>query len=134
MRTSPTCTVLATVSALILTCSPARSQDSQPCIFSEEIITGYVVPSPHGTPFSAVVKATYDHTLADGNTIHGTVRYRLARDSSGKTLVEKPSGCSFSEDGHRHQLIEVHVEDSSAQTSADWLVNNVITKIAIIAP
>ena len=30
-------------------------------------------------PFTAVIKETFDQKLADGNSIHGTVRYRIAR-------------------------------------------------------
>ena len=90
MRTS---TVLAAVSTLLLTLPIAKAQS--PCVSG---FTASVAPAPkRGSPFTATVKLTLDQKLADGNAIHGEVRYQIARDASGKTMSELPMNCAPAE-------------------------------------
>lgn len=122
--------VLAVATTFILSCSTAQAQDSSPCIAGVSIMIG--APSPKGPPFSAVVKVTFDQKLGDGNSIHGTARYHIARDSSGKTLSEMPTGCYVGEDGRRHQMYQVTVYDHAARTMEHWSMDGVTPGIATI--
>jgi hypothetical protein len=83
-------------------------------------------------PFTAVIKETFDQKLADGNSIHGTVRYRIARDSAGRTMSEMPTSCYTGEDGHRHQSYQVSVLDRTTNTTESWALSGGQSKIAII--
>ena len=123
--------VLAAATTFILSCFTAQAQDSSPCVMGiSAIITA---SNPKGHPFSAVVKVTLDQKLADGNSIHGTVRYHIARDSSGRTLSEMPTGCYVGEDGRRHQMYQVSVYDSAARTMERWAMDGVTPGIANIS-
>ncbi|WP_263366642.1 hypothetical protein [Edaphobacter bradus] len=77
-----------------------------------------------GPPFSAIVKGTFDQKLGDGNSIHGIVRYHVARDSSGKTMTEIPTVCYVGEDGHAHQAYQINVHDPATRTSENWRLDN----------
>jgi hypothetical protein len=92
-----------------------------------------ISPISHGPAFSAVVKATFDQRLSDGNFIHGVIRYHIARDSSGRTMSEMPFGCYIGDDGHRHQQIQITVTDPKAQTTERWQTNNTSLNIAMIS-
>ena len=116
MRTS---TVLAAVSTLLLTLPIARAQG--PCI------TGFTLsissPGPKkGAPFTATVKLTLDQKLADGNAIHGEVRYQIVRDASGKTMSELPMNCAPGEDGQMHQIFQVTVR--SGNSMENWTLGD----------
>ncbi|WP_263366857.1 hypothetical protein [Edaphobacter bradus] len=100
---------------------------------SAPIPPAVILSAPHGPPFRAIVETTFDQRLSDGNSIHGTVRYHIARDSSGKTLLETPFGCYIGDDGHRHQQIQVTVTDPSGQTTTRWQTNNTALNIATIS-
>jgi hypothetical protein len=108
------------LAALLLT-PLAKAQDSDFCINGQSIL---ILPgSQSKVPFSATVKETFDHKLADGNAIHGVVRYRIARDSAGRTMTEMPGGCFTGEDGHRHQTYQITVFDRATSTNEFWQVN-----------
>ena len=131
MRTS---TVLAAVSTLLLTSPLAKAQNAESCLSGVGIlITVITGPGPHlKVPFTAVIKETFDQKLADGNSIHGTVRYRIARDSAGRTMSEMPSSCYTGEDGHRHQSYQVTVYDQSTNTNESWVLSGDQRRIATI--
>jgi hypothetical protein len=99
-----TATLLA--AALLLTSPLTKAQNAEPCLGGISILISDLLPLMKG-PFTAVIKETLDQKLADGNSIHGTVRYRIARDSAGRTRSEMPSSCYTGEDGHRHQSYQV---------------------------
>jgi hypothetical protein len=123
-------TVLATICTLLLTIPTAKAQDF--------CVTGYSVPislpSPNAkkqVPFTAIVKLTFDQKLADGNAIHGEVRYHIARDASGTVMNESPSGCVLGDDGQMHQIF--HVAVRSGKTMEEWtLGDDRMQKIATI--
>jgi len=123
--------VLAAATTFILSCFTAQAQDSSPCVMGiSAIITA---SNPKGHPFSAVVKVTLDQKLPDGNSIHGTARYHIARDSSGRTLSEMPTGCYVGEDGRKHQMYQVSVYDSAARTMERWAMDGITPGIANIS-
>lgn len=116
MRTS---TVLAAVSTLLLSLPIARAQS--PCLTGW--ILGFGSPGlKKGAPFTATVKLTLDQKLADGNAIHGEVRYQMARDASGKTMSELPMNCTLGEDGQMHQAFQVTVRFGN--TMENWTVGD----------
>jgi hypothetical protein len=122
MRTS---TVLAAVSTLLLTLPIAKAQG--PCVTGFALNIGSPGPK-NGAPFTATVKLTFDQKLADGNAIHGEVRYQIARDASGKTMSESPINCTPGEDGQMHQAFQVTVR--SGNTMENWTLG--MQKIANI--
>jgi hypothetical protein len=109
------------IAALLL--SPlAKAQDTEPCINGVSIL----ITQPNSqskAPFTATVKETFDQKLADGNAIHGTLHYRIARDAAGRSMTEMPSGCFTGEDGHRHQGNQIIVYDRATFTNESWQVN-----------
>ena len=113
-----TATLLA--AALLLSSPLAKAQEeAASCLTGPNILI--TNPNPQmKVPFTATVKATFDQKLADGDSIHGTVRYRIARDGSGRTMVEVPLNCYIGEDGHRHQTYHVTVSDRSTNTNETW--------------
>jgi hypothetical protein len=122
MRTPLMSAGLAAVSVLFLCTQLMQAQDSPSCIGAGlflPIIMGF---GPKGPPFSAVVKSTLDEKLVDGNTIHGVVRYHIARNVSGEILTEIPASCFTGEDGQRHQSYQVSVDDPSSRTAMHWQV------------
>ena len=122
-------TVLAAVSALLLTLQIAKAQDI--CATGINALTG--VPSPlKGAPFTATVKATFDQKLADGNSIRGIVHYQIARDASGRTMTQSPLNCYIGDDGRAHQAFQVVVNDRSANTMENWFVSDTNPKVATI--
>jgi hypothetical protein len=124
-----TATLLA--AALLLTTPLAKAQNAEPCLGGVSILISDLLPQMKG-PFTAVIKETFDQKLADGNAIHGTVRYRIARDSAGKTMSEMPTSCYTGEDGHRHQSYQVTVHDRSTNTNESWALSGGQSKIATI--
>jgi hypothetical protein len=80
--------------------------------------------SPGGSrtnaPYSATVKTTFDQKLPDGNSIHGVSISHQARDSAGRTRSETLQGCSFGEDGQRHERLTIRVNDPVARTNTNW--------------
>jgi hypothetical protein len=73
-------------------------------------------------PFTATVKLTFDQKLADGNAIHGTVSYHIARDAAGRTMSEMPLNCYASDDGRRHRAYQVTVFDRTTNTNETWRI------------
>jgi hypothetical protein len=69
------------------------------------------------------VKTTFEQKLADGNTIHGVMRTRQARDSAGKTRTEFAQGCERGEDGQPQEMLTVSVNDPALKTLMNWQVN-----------
>ena len=124
-----TVTVLA--AALLLATPLAKAQNAEPCLGGVSILISDLLPQMKG-PFTAVIKETFDQKLADGNSIHGTVRYRIARNSAGKTMSETPSSCYTGEDGRRHQSYQVTINDQSANTKESWVLSGGQSKIATI--
>jgi hypothetical protein len=129
MLKTTACAVLAT--ATILSCSLAIAQDTSSC--TNGSVFTMVNPTPKGPPFTAVVKATFDQKLGDGNSIHGNYSYRVARSSTGKTLFEVPSSCYFGDDGLRHQAYQVTVTDPAAKTTTHWQRGTTALKMAFIS-
>lgn len=124
-----TATLLA--AALLLTSPVAKAQTAEFCVSGGTILI--TNPGPQGKlPFTAVIKETFDQKLADGNAIHGTVHYRIARDSTGKTMTEMPISCYTGEDGHRHQSFQVNIFDRSTNTTESWTLSGDQQKIATI--
>jgi hypothetical protein len=124
-----TATLLA---AALLSSTPlAKAQATEPCLGGVSILIGDLLPQMKG-PFTTVIKETFDQKLADGNAIHGTVRYRIARDSAGRTMSEMPSSCYTGEDGHRHQSYQVSVLDRTRNTNESWVLSGGQSKIATI--
>jgi hypothetical protein len=124
-----TATLLA--AALLLTSPLAKAQTAESCLSGVSIL---ITPGPQmKVPFTAVIKETFDQKLADGNAIHGTVRYRIARDAAGRTMSEIPALCYTGEDGHRHQAFSVNVNDRSANTNEFWVLSGSQLKIATIS-
>ncbi len=124
-----TATLLA--ATLLLTSPLTKAQDSQSCLGG----FGALINNPTTqmkVPFTAVVKETFDQKLADGNAIHSTVRYRIARDAAGRTMAETPTLCYTGEDGHRHQSYQVNIYDRSTNTSETWVLSGDQRKIATI--
>ena len=121
-------TVLAAVSTLLLTLPTAKAQDSCVSGITASIRANDTVKN---MPFTATVKETFDQKLADGNAIHGTVRYHIARDASGRTMTEMPS-CSIGDDGHRHQTFSVEISDRAANTRESWILTDRKLKVATI--
>jgi hypothetical protein len=108
------------IAALLLT-PLAKAQDTEPCITGLSVLI--TQPNPQSkVPLTATVKETFDQKLADGNAIHGIVHYRIARDASGKTMTEMPSGCFTGGDGHRHQTYQITVFDHATSTNESWQV------------
>src|SRR5271154_2534034 len=109
------------IAALLLT-PLAKAQNNEPCLTGLSIlITQASLQSK--VPFTATVKETFDQKLADGNAIHGTLHYRIARDAAGRSMAEIPSGCFTTEDGHRRQTFQVTIFDHSANTNEFWQVS-----------
>jgi hypothetical protein len=69
------------------------------------------------------VKTTFEQKLVDGNTIHGVMHTRQARDSAGKTRTEFAQGCERGEDGQLHEMVTVSVNDPALKTTMNWQVN-----------
>lgn len=111
--------VVGICSAMALA-TPARTQT--PLCTVE--IPGTTIWSPGGSranaPYNGTVKATFVQKLADGNSIHGVFISREARDSSGRTMSETVQGCSFGEDGQRHERLMIRVYDPIARTTTNW--------------
>jgi hypothetical protein len=122
-----TATLLA--AALLLTSPLAKAQTAESCLSGIGTLININLPTQMKAPFTAVVKETFDQKLADGNSIHGTVRYRIARDAAGRTMSEMP-GCYTGEDGHRHQSYRVTVYDRSTDTNESWELSGGQSKIA----
>jgi hypothetical protein len=80
--------------------------------------------SPGGSranaPYNATVKTTFDQKLPGGNSIHGVSISHQARDSAGRTRSETLQGCSFGENGRRHERLTVRVNDPIAGTNTNW--------------
>jgi hypothetical protein len=124
-----TATLLA--ATLLLSSPLAKAQDSESCLGGVGVLI--TNPGPQmKVPFTAVIKETFDQKLADGNSIHGTVHYRIARDSAGRTMAQMPILCYTGEDGHRHQSYQVHVYDRSTNTNESWVLSGGQPKIATI--
>ena len=117
--------------ALLLTAPLAKAQNAESCLSG---VSTLIAPGPQmKVPFTAVIKETFDQKLADGNAIHGTVRYRIARDAAGRTMSEIPASCLTGEDGHRHQSYHVNVYDRSTNTNEFWVLSGGQLKIATIS-
>jgi hypothetical protein len=126
-----TATLLA--AALLFTSPVAKAQTAESCLSGIGTLININLPiTQMKAPFTAVVKETFDQKLADGNSIHGTVRYRIARDSARRTMFEMPTSCYIGEDGHRHPSYRVTVYDRSTDTNESWELSGGQSKIATI--
>jgi hypothetical protein len=77
----------------------------------------YGVESRRNLAFSAVVKTSFEQTLACGNATHAVTHSRQARDSEGRTMMELARGCAPGKDGQLHPMYSVDVDDPVAKTS-----------------
>jgi hypothetical protein len=118
------------IAALLLT-PLAKAQDTEWCLPAFSTIINNPGPQK-SAPFTAVVKETFDQKLADGNAIHGTVRYRIARDASGRIMTEMPTYCYTGGGGRRHQAYRVNVYDRTTNTNETWQLSDGQPKIATI--
>jgi hypothetical protein len=102
----------------------ASAQNGPPCTLGSfpfaYAATGASIPVKTGTPFSATVRWTFDHQLADGNAIHAVEWTRQARDSAGKTRTERAQGCVRGEDGQLHARTDVTIYDPTTRTTTYW--------------
>ena len=111
--------VVVIASAMVLG-MPARTQT--PLCIVETLTPSTWSPggSRANAPYSATVKMTFDQKLPDGNSIHGVSISHQARDSAGRTRSETIQGCSFGEDGQRHERLIIRVNDPVARTNTNW--------------
>jgi hypothetical protein len=126
--------IAALLAAALLLASPlAKAQNAEPCLSGVSILINNTTGPQMKAPYTAVIKETFDQKLADGNSIHGTVHYRIARDSAGRTMFEMPLNCYTSDDGRRHQAYQVNVFDRTTNTNETWhLPGDELPKIATI--
>lgn len=110
---------IAIALATLLLTPLAKAQDADSCITGPTLILANPAPQTKA-PFTATVKVTIDQKLADGNAIHGTLHYRIARDAAGRTMSEMPLNCYASEDGRRHRAYQVTVFDRTTNTNESW--------------
>lgn len=105
----------------------AEGQSSDPCTLGVRPSIGFGMNSYRTggsvAPFSGIVKSTFEQKLADGNSIHGVMRTRQARDSTGKTRTEFAQGCERGEDGQPQEMLNVSVFDPILKTTMNWQVN-----------
>jgi hypothetical protein len=91
-------------------------------------VPGTTIWSPGGrrtnAPYTGTVKTTFVQKLPDGNSIHGVLISHEARDSAGRTMSQTVQGCSFGEDGQRHERLMTRVDDPIARTTANWNSGN----------
>jgi hypothetical protein len=119
--------------ALLITSPLAKAQTAESCLSGIGTLININLPTTQmKAPFTAVVKETFDQKLADGNSIHGTVRYRIARDAAGRAMFEMPTSCYIGEDGRRHQAYRVNVFDRTINTNESWELSGGQSKIATI--
>ncbi|HEX9198239.1 MAG TPA: hypothetical protein VF865_01675 [Acidobacteriaceae bacterium] len=71
-------------------------------------------------PFTAIVKVSFEQKLPEGNAIHTVVHTHEARDSAGRTRIERAQGCVRGADGQMHQLINITVSDPVTRTDMNW--------------
>jgi len=111
--------VVVIASAMVLG-MPARTQT--PLCTVEMLAPSAWSPggSRANAPYSATIKTTFDQKLPDGNSIHGVSISHQARDSAGRTRSETIQGCSFGEDGQRHERLTVRINDPVARTNTNW--------------
>jgi hypothetical protein len=72
---------------------------------------------PNEDPFHRRHQRNIRPEASRRNAIHGTVRYRIARDAAGRTMAEMPTSCYTGDDEHRHQSYQVNVYDRSTNTN-----------------
>ena len=75
--------------------------------------------------YIGTVKRTFVQELPDGNNIHGVSISHEARDSAGRTMYQGVQGCSFGEDGQRHEKSMTRVNDPIAKTTTTWSTGGV---------
>lgn len=113
----------------------AGAQSVNPCTPS---VTDRVTPGQvfgiRNAPFSATGKMTIDQKLPDGNIIHAVNPSRMARDSAGRTRMERVSRCWRGPDGEFHAAWTVSVSDGIAKTSMTWPVDELAPKVARVTP
>jgi hypothetical protein len=85
-------------------------------------------------PFSATGKSTFDIKLWGGNTIHGVLLSRTARDSAGRTRVERIRRCWHGQDGNIHAEWTVVVNDNVAGKSLSWDIGDLVLKVVYVKP
>lgn len=112
--------LLAAITSMVLLGTLAHAQT--PLCTLE--VPGTTIWSPGGertnAPYSGTVKTTFVQKLPDGNSIHGVLISHEARDSAGRTMSQTVQGCSFGEDGQRHERLMTRVDDPIAKTMANW--------------
>jgi hypothetical protein len=125
--------VVAIVGALT---TNALAQNDPPCrlgFFPFAYAGGATLEAKAGTPFSATVKWTFDRRLADGNAIHAVERTVQARDSAGRTRIERAQGCWRGEDGQLHPRTDVTIFDPATKTTMSWVVGWPPQKIVFVS-
>jgi hypothetical protein len=121
MRVRHLCFAVSAIAVSLVSGNSAAAQ-SPPCVAPGIIGTiSYGIQSAKaGVPFTGVVKTTFEQRLADGNAIHSVTRVHQARDSSGKTMMERAEGCVRGEDGQMHERLLVTVNDRATRTDMTW--------------
>lgn len=115
--------VVGVVGAMLLG-SVAGAQSAEPaCSMGFTNVPLALGDRGNGTkPYTATAKTTYEHQLADGNSIHAYILTRLARDAAGRTMNEHPFGCWRDENGVLQAWTLITVADPSAKTGMTWSV------------
>jgi len=107
----------------IKSATPAFAQDGEaPCSVGVGVMNSfqYGVPGRGTAPYTAKIKATFEHRLADGNTIHGFAYLVDARDSNGRTRTETGLQCRRGDDGKPELEKEVRISDPKEHTFLSW--------------
>jgi hypothetical protein len=112
--------LLFTITLLMSLRTPTRAQTPSCTLVVPALQTwasGQGIPN---APYVGTVKKTFVQELPDGNSIHGVSISHEARDSAGRTMYQGVQGCSFGEDGQRHERLMTRVNDPIAKTTTTW--------------
>lgn len=112
--------LLFTIASLMSLETPARAQTPSCTLVVPAIQTWASGDGIPNAPYIGTVKRTFVQELADGNSIHGVSISHEARDSAGRTMYQGVQGCSYGEDGQRHEKLMTRVNDPIAKTTTTW--------------
>lgn len=88
--------------------------------------------SPNAPPFTAVVHATGERRLFDGNVIRTDLIIHQARDSAGRVRSESVNGCSTADDGSQVPSLFVSISDPANRSNESWMESPDASKAAQI--
>jgi hypothetical protein len=112
--------LLFTITSLMSLGTAARAQTPACTLVVPALQTwasGQGIPN---APYVGTVRKTFVQELPGGNSIHGVSISHEARDSAGRTMYQGVQGCSFGEDGQRHEKLMTRVNDPIAKTTTTW--------------